>query len=33
LSLGASLTQTLFAGGTLLHRKRAAEAALDQAEA
>ncbi|HTS54501.1 MAG TPA: efflux transporter outer membrane subunit, partial [Burkholderiales bacterium] len=32
-SLGASLTQTLFDGGTLLHRKRAAEAALDQAGA
>jgi outer membrane protein TolC len=32
-SLGANLTQTLFAGGTLLHRKRAAEAALDQAGA
>jgi len=32
-SLGASLTQTLFDGGTLLHRKRAAEAALDQAAA
>jgi NodT family efflux transporter outer membrane factor (OMF) lipoprotein len=31
--LGASLTQTLFDGGTLLHRKRAAEAALDQAGA
>ena len=30
---GASITQTLFAGGTLLHRKRAAEAALDQAGA
>jgi len=29
-SVGASLTQTLLAGGTLLHRKRAAEAALDQ---
>jgi NodT family efflux transporter outer membrane factor (OMF) lipoprotein len=32
-SLGASLTQTLFEGGTLIHRKRAAEAALDQAGA
>ena len=32
-SVGASLTQTLFAGGTLLHRKRAADAALDQAGA
>ncbi len=32
-SAGASLTQTLFAGGTLIHRKRAADAALDQAEA
>ncbi|HXX10873.1 MAG TPA: efflux transporter outer membrane subunit [Burkholderiales bacterium] len=31
--LGGSLTQTLFDGGTLLHRKRAAEAALDQAGA
>ena len=31
--LGASLTQTLFDGGTLLHRKRAAEAVLDQAGA
>jgi NodT family efflux transporter outer membrane factor (OMF) lipoprotein len=30
-SLGASLSQTLFAGGTLLHRERAARAALDQA--
>jgi NodT family efflux transporter outer membrane factor (OMF) lipoprotein len=30
-SIGANATQTLFAGGTLLHRKRAAEAALDQA--
>lgn len=28
-----NVTQTLFAGGTLLHRKRAAEAALDQAGA
>lgn len=32
-SAGASLTQTLFSGGTLLHRRRAAEAALDQAGA
>jgi NodT family efflux transporter outer membrane factor (OMF) lipoprotein len=32
-SAGASLTQTLFAGGTLIHRKRAADAALDQAGA
>jgi len=32
-SLGANLTQTLFEGGTLIHRKRAAEAALDQAGA
>ncbi len=32
-SIGASLSQTLFAGGTLLHRKRAADAALDQAGA
>jgi NodT family efflux transporter outer membrane factor (OMF) lipoprotein len=30
---GASLTQTLFNGGALLHRKRAADAALDQAGA
>ncbi len=30
---GASLTQTLFAGGTLVHRKRAADAALDAAGA
>jgi NodT family efflux transporter outer membrane factor (OMF) lipoprotein len=32
-SIGANATQTLFAGGTLLHRKRAADAALDQASA
>jgi NodT family efflux transporter outer membrane factor (OMF) lipoprotein len=32
-SLGGSLTQTLFDGGTLLHRRRAADAALDQAGA
>jgi NodT family efflux transporter outer membrane factor (OMF) lipoprotein len=32
-SLGADVTQTVFAGGTLLHRKRAADAALDQAAA
>lgn len=32
-SLGASLTQPLFQGGMLLHRKRAAEAAYDQAAA
>jgi NodT family efflux transporter outer membrane factor (OMF) lipoprotein len=32
-SVGASLTQTLFEGGTLIHRKRAADAALDQAGA
>jgi NodT family efflux transporter outer membrane factor (OMF) lipoprotein len=32
-SVGASLTQTLFAGGTLWHRKRAADAALDEAGA
>ena len=32
-SAGASLTQTLFEGGALLHRKRAADAALDQAGA
>jgi NodT family efflux transporter outer membrane factor (OMF) lipoprotein len=32
-AIGANATQTLFAGGTLLHRKRAADAALDQAGA
>ncbi len=32
-SAGADLTQTLFAGGALVHRKRAADAALDQAGA
>jgi NodT family efflux transporter outer membrane factor (OMF) lipoprotein len=32
-SIGANATQTLLAGGTLLHRKRAADAALDQAGA
>jgi NodT family efflux transporter outer membrane factor (OMF) lipoprotein len=32
-SLGASLTQTLFDAGALIHRRRAAEAALDQAGA
>lgn len=32
-SLGGSLTQPLFEGGTLLHRKRAAEAAFDEAAA
>ena len=32
-SVGANVTQTLFAGGTLIHRKRAADAALDQAAA
>lgn len=32
-SIGANATQTLFAGGTLLHRKRAADAALEQAAA
>jgi NodT family efflux transporter outer membrane factor (OMF) lipoprotein len=32
-SAGANATQTLFAGGTLLHHKRAADAALDQAAA
>ncbi len=32
-SLGANATQTLFAGGALIHRKRAADAALDQAAA
>jgi outer membrane protein TolC len=31
--LGASLTQTLFDAGALLHRRRAADAALDQAAA
>jgi len=31
--VGASASQTLFAGGTLVHRKRAADAALDQAGA
>jgi len=30
-SLGAGLTQPIFEGGTLLHRRRAAEAAYDQA--
>ena len=32
-SIGANATQTVFAGGILLHRKRAADAALDQAGA
>jgi NodT family efflux transporter outer membrane factor (OMF) lipoprotein len=32
-SIGADATQTLFAGGTLIHRKRAADAALDEAAA
>jgi NodT family efflux transporter outer membrane factor (OMF) lipoprotein len=32
-SIGANAAQTLFAGGTLVHRKRAADAALDQAGA
>jgi NodT family efflux transporter outer membrane factor (OMF) lipoprotein len=32
-SLAGSLTQPIFQGGTLLHRKRAAEAAFDQASA
>jgi NodT family efflux transporter outer membrane factor (OMF) lipoprotein len=32
-NLGAHSSQTLFAGGTLVHRKRAADAALDQAAA
>jgi outer membrane protein TolC len=32
-SAGASLTQTLFDAGALLHKKRAADAALDQAAA
>jgi len=31
--VGASLTQTLFDAGELLHRRRAADAALDQAAA
>ncbi len=31
--IGANATQTLFEGGTLLHRKRAAEAAMNQAAA
>jgi NodT family efflux transporter outer membrane factor (OMF) lipoprotein len=31
--IGANATQTLFEGGTLLHRKRAADAALEQAAA
>jgi NodT family efflux transporter outer membrane factor (OMF) lipoprotein len=30
-SLGATLSQTLFAGGSLVHRKRAADAAMDEA--
>jgi NodT family efflux transporter outer membrane factor (OMF) lipoprotein len=32
-SIGGNATQTLFQGGTLIHRKRAADAALDQAGA
>jgi len=32
-SIGAGVTQTLFEGGALLHKKRAADAALDQAAA
>ena len=32
-TIGASLSQTLFDAGTLLHRRRAADAALDQAAA
>ncbi len=32
-SVGANLTQALFEGGTLIHRKRAADAAVDQAGA
>ena len=32
-SIGGSTTQTLFQGGTLMHRKRAADAALDHAGA
>jgi NodT family efflux transporter outer membrane factor (OMF) lipoprotein len=32
-SIGANATQTLFAGGALIHKKRAADAALDQAAA
>ncbi len=31
--MGASLTQTLFDAGALLHKQRAADAALDQAAA
>jgi NodT family efflux transporter outer membrane factor (OMF) lipoprotein len=32
-SLGANASQTVFAGGSLIHRKRAADAVLDQAAA
>jgi outer membrane protein TolC len=32
-TVGANITQPLFQGGTLLHRRRAAEAAYDQAAA
>jgi NodT family efflux transporter outer membrane factor (OMF) lipoprotein len=32
-SIGANTTQTLYAGGTLIHKKRAADAALEQASA
>jgi outer membrane protein TolC len=32
-TIGANAGQTLFAGGALIHRKRAADAALDQAAA
>jgi NodT family efflux transporter outer membrane factor (OMF) lipoprotein len=32
-SLGSNLTQPIFQGGTLLHRKRGAQAAMDQAKA
>jgi NodT family efflux transporter outer membrane factor (OMF) lipoprotein len=32
-SIGANATQTLYAGGTLIHKKRAADAALEQASA
>lgn len=32
-TIGANATQTLFQGGTLLHRKRAADAAMDEAAA
>ena len=32
-TIGANATQTLFQGGTLIHRKRAADAAMDEAAA